>query len=122
MACGPPYYLPLPTACGGSPPPPAPDPCCGDELSTFPDLTVTVPDGVDAGVYTAVYRSVGMLWACSFTSLAKFRMKCEGGSMLIYENSDHSTTDAATAFSCDPLLFTFPGTIFGSTGDIEVEL
>jgi hypothetical protein len=114
-------YYPLPSACAGSGPPPE-DPCCGDELAAFPDLSVTIPDGINAGTWPALWDVVNFYWSTEGLGDGRFRMVCIGGAMTAWMTTDEGTTVAASASDCDPLLFTFPGTIFGATGDVTVEL
>ncbi len=119
MGCGPPNYLPLPSRCAGSPPDPG-DPCCGDELSAFPSLTITIPDGVNIGTYTLTYDVIDGAWEGTTGSL-DFVLSCVDGVMNLTNKTDSLNVNAS-AFVCDPLLFTFPGAIFGSTGNVVVEL
>ncbi len=123
MTCGPPNYLPLPTGCAGSPPDPG-DPCCGDELSTFPDLTLTIPDGVNAGTFTMTENKTE--WVSTILGggdgMGRLHMACVDGMMTVWRANDPGTTYAATDFECDPVMFTFPGTLVGSTGDITIGL
>lgn len=118
----PPEYLPLPSRCIGSFPGPS-DACCAAELSGHPNMRITIPDGVDAGTYRPVVWN-GTVWQYTL-SASKLDMACIAGSpdtLKIWVHSVPGTKSAAIAVVCSPFLATFPGTLFGSSGNITVEL
>lgn len=120
MACGPYYYYPLPTGCGGGSTP-GEDPCCGNELAAFPNLNVTIPDGPDMGVWTVTWMSDidGDRWE-NRAPITPIFLACIDGAMTM--GTSIGIGSPAEAFDCNPLLFTFDGAPWGSTGDITVEL
>jgi hypothetical protein len=85
------------------------------ELASSPDLQVTVPDGTNAGIYTA--RAVAALkWSVTIAGV-EYTLICAGPGLVLIGPT--CSTDA-TSVACGPFSATFPGHLFGATLDAVV--
>jgi hypothetical protein len=88
------------------------------QVSASTDLEVTVPDGTNAGTYTA--RPIAELrWSLTIAGV-DYALFCGGSSGLVLQGPTSSTD--ATAITFGPFSATFPGHLFGATIDAVVTL
>lgn len=116
------------TGSGGGGPDPDPPAvgCCtgaGEALEAFPDLDLTIPDGPYAGTVTFTYSGSGG-GVPSWDGPGGARVECSYGGTLVLQASTAAGSGVAwaTAVACDPFGAVFPGTVYGATGDLTLEL
>jgi len=87
------------------------------ELASMADLEVTIPDGANAGIYTATAVSP-LRWDVTIGG-ATYSVSGAGAGLVVQGPSGAARS---TALACNPFSATFPGKVFGATADVVVTL